>query len=226
MFPQHWVEGNALEMSGFYGVENEEGRSVLNNLNTNFNAFCLLVKAVNKKITEIKKTEKLFDFSEKKNRTYGEVRRFLIALNHFKDSIFVQSNEDFINIIKVLTILWKKGQKTENSSTNKIENFFKDRIKVDKTSGHGLKQDALKGIDATLVLDGKKYTAQIKPFSIIEKSDGKITVLGSADVKPYFVDWLIFNNDKTGKVLIFKNKPISTHINYVFNSDSLLYEIE
>ena len=226
MFPQHWVEGNNIEMSGFYGVENEEGRSVLNNLNTNFNSFCLLVKAVNKKIVEIKKIEKLFNFSEKKNRTYDEVRRFLIALNHFKDSIFVQSNEDFINIIKVLSILWKKGEKTEDSSTNKIQKFFKDRVKIEKSSGHGLKKDAIKGIDATIFLDKKKYTAQVKPYTSVEKSEGKITVLGSADVKPYFVDWLIFNNDKTGKVLIFKNEPISTHINYTFNSDSLLYEIE
>ena len=83
----------------------------------------------------------------------------------------------------------------------------------------------IKGIDSTIVLDGKKHTAQIKPFSGTETSDGKIKVLGSADVKKYSVDWLVFNNDKTGKVLIFKNEPISTYINYVFNSNSLLYEI-
>ena len=226
MFPQHWVEGNNIEMSGFYGVESEEGRSVLNNLNTNFNTFCLLVKAVNKEISKIKKPEKLFDFSKEKNRNRNEVRRFLIALHHFRNSIFVKTNEDFINIIKVLTILWNKGQKTENSSTSKIEKFFKERVKVEKTSGHGLKKDAFKGIDSTIVLDGKKHTAQIKPFSGTETSDGKIKVLGSADVKKYSVDWLVFNNDKTGKVLIFKNEPKSTYINYVFNLKSLLYEIE
>jgi Fe-Mn family superoxide dismutase len=225
MFPEHWVEGNETEMAGFYGVESEEGRSVLNNLNTNFNAFCLLVKAVNKEILKIKKPNKIFDFSEERNRNKAEVRRFLIALHHFRNNIFVQTNEDFLNIIKVLTILWSKGQKTENSSTSKIEKYFKDRVKVEKTSGHGLKKDAYKGIDSTIVLDGKKHTAQIKPYTSVEMSDNKIKVLGSADVKKYSVDWLIFNNDKTGKVLIFKNEPISTHINYVFNSSSLLYEI-
>jgi Fe-Mn family superoxide dismutase len=226
MFPQHWVEGNTLEMSGFYGVETEEGRSVLNNLNTNFNTFCLLVKAVNKQIENIGKSEKAFDFSKESNRNIKEVKRFLIALHHFRNSIFTKTNEDFTNIIKVLTILWKKGEKTENSSTNKIEKFFKGRVKVEKSSGHGLKKDAFKGIDSTIFLDGKKYTAQIKPYLNTEISEDKIKILGSADVKKYSVDWLIFNNYKTGKVLIFENKPISTHINYVFNLKSLLYEIE
>ena len=226
MFPQHWVEANDLEMSGFYGVESEEGRSVLNNLNTNFNTFCLLVKSVNKEIEKLGKSEKAFNFSKKENRNYNEVRRFLIALHHFRNSIFTKNNEDFINIINVLTILWKKGQKTEDSSTTKIKNFFKERVKIEKSSGHGLKKDAFKGIDSTIFLDGKKYTAQIKPYLNTETSEDTIKILGSADVKKYSVDWLIFNNYKTGKVLIFDNKPISTHINYVFNLKSLLYEIE
>jgi hypothetical protein len=226
MFPQHWVEANDLEMSGFYGVESEEGRSVLNNLNTNFNTFCLLVKSVNKEIVKLGKSEKVFDFSKKENRNYNEVRRFLIALHHFRNSIFTKNNEDFINIINVLTILWKKGQKTEDSSITKIKNFFKERVTIEKSSGHGLKKDAFKGIDSTIFLDGKKYTAQIKPYLNTETSEDTIKILGSADVKKYSVDWLIFNNYKTGKVLIFDNKPISTHINYVFNLKSLLYEIE
>jgi hypothetical protein len=224
VFPQHWVEGNTEEMSGFYGVESE-GRSVLNNLNTNYTTFCLLVKTVNKEIIAKKAFDKVFDFTKKEKRSLSEIERFLKALNHFKNKIFVQDNQDFINIIKVLIITWERGQKTEDKTISTLKKHFKNNISIEKVGKHGNKRDAYKGIDAVITLNGVKHTAQIKPFSDIEKIDGNIRVLGLGNVKPYKIDWLIFNNNTTGKVLVFKNNPISTENNYVFNEKSLLYEI-
>ena len=226
VFGQFWVEGNATEMSGFYGVESKEGRSVLNNLNTNFNTFCLLVRAVNKQIINIGKPEKIFKFEDEKNRTLKEVNRFISALDYFSDKIFTKNNVDFVNIIKVLKILWERGQKSEDDVFTKIEEYFKGNAKVTKIGGHGQKEDALKGVDLIVNLDGISHTSQVKPFSSFIKTEDRIEMLDTGNVKHYSVDWLIFINPKTNKVMIFENKPISEKNQYVFNLESLLYEIK
>jgi Fe-Mn family superoxide dismutase len=225
-FNQWWVEGTTDEMSGFYGVESPEGRSILNNLNTNFNAFCLLVKAVNKQIENIGKPEKMFHFWKQEKRNPKETARFIVALDHFKDEIFTKNNEDFINIIKVLKKLWDRGQKSENNANKKIEDYFEGRAKVEKVGSHGAKMDAFKGIDLKINLEGTEYSAQVKPFSNVVVVDDKIKLMDTGNVKHYDVDWLIFSNPKSNKILIFKNDPISDKDQYVFNIDSLLHEIE
>jgi Fe-Mn family superoxide dismutase len=225
VFSQFWVESTNKEMSGFYGVESKEGRSILNNLNTNFNSFCLLTKAVNTQIDCIGKSEKKFDFSKKENRTVREISRLIKAIDHFKSKIFTRNNQDFINIIKVLKKLWDRGQKSENDVFVKIEKYFGDSATLEKIGGHGQKEDAIEGVDLKITLDGKEYTAQIKQFSTISNVKGKITVKNTGNVKPYDVDWMIFINTKSNKVLIFENKPIKNHNQYVFNEDSLIHEI-
>jgi hypothetical protein len=225
-FSQFWVDGTTQEMSGFYGVESPEGRSILNNLNTNFNAFCLLVKAVNKQIDNIGKPEKKFQFWKEEKRNPKETARFISALDHFKNEIFTKENEDFINIIKVLKKLWDRGQKSENSANKKIEDYFEGKAKIEKIGSHGAKMDAFKGIDVMINLDGTEYSAQIKPFSNIIVNGDQIELMNTGNVKHYTVDWLIFINPKTNKILIFKNEPISDKDKYVFNINSLLHEIE
>jgi hypothetical protein len=226
VFSQFWVESTNKEMSGFYGLESVEGRSILNNLNTNFNSFCLLTKAINTQIDNVGRPEKKFDFSKKQNRTVKEIDRLIKALDFFKTQIFTRNNEEFINIIKVLKKLWDRGQKSEDDVLVKIEKYFGDSAKLEKTGGHGQKTDAFKGVDITILLDGKKHTAQVKPYSTITNEDGEITVKDTGNVKPYDVDWLIFINTKSNKVLIFENKPIKNHNQYVFNESSLIHEIE
>ena len=225
VFNQFWVESTDKEMSGYYGVESKEGRSILNNLNTNFNAFCLLVKAINNQIETIGASGKKFDFSQKENRNVSEVDRLIKALNYFKEKIFTKNNDDFINIIKVLYKIWERGQKSEYDVSSKIEKYFEGNAKVEKIGGHGQKEDALKGVDLIVDLDGVKHTSQVKPFSSFLKTNNTIKVLDTGNVKPYKVDWLIFINPKTNKIMIFKNNPISEEDQYVFNIKSLLYEI-
>ena len=227
IFGHHWVESTKHEMAGFYGVESVEGRSVLNNFNTNYNIFCLLEKIVNKFILEKNQPEKVFNFKKDEKRNVGEVARFIRALNYFKDKIFDKSNNDFINLIKVGLKTWARGEKTENKAAEKIKDYFEDKVTISKTSGHGMKQDAYKGIDMIVTLDGKKFKSQVKPYSGVEIEDDIITVLDSGNVEKYnYVDWLIFRDPKKGKVLIFKNNPISSGQNYKFKKESLLHEIE
>ena len=226
VFSQFWVESTNKEMSGFYGLESKEGRSILNNLNTNFNSFCLLTKAVNSQIDKVGRPEKKFDFSKKENRTIKEINRLIRALDHFKSQIFTKNNEEFINIIKVLKKLWDRGQKSEDDVLIKIEKYFGDSAKLEKTGGHGQKTDAIKGVDLVITLNEKRYTAQVKPFSTTIKENDKITVKDTGNVKPYDVDWLIFINTKSNKILIFENNPIKNHNQYVFNESSLIHKIE
>jgi hypothetical protein len=72
----------------------------------------------------------------------------------------------------------------------------------------------------------KTMTAQVKPYSTYSILKNKIELLDTGNVKPYDVDWIIFSNPKSQKTLIFKNNPIESSDQYVFNIDSLLYEIE
>ena len=226
VFHQFWVESTDKEMSGFYGLESKEGRSILNNLNTNFNTFCLLTRAINTQIEKLGKPENKFDFSKKENRTITEINRLVKELNHFKTKIYTKNNEEFINIIKVLKKLWDRGQKSEDEVLGKFQKYFGDSAKLEKLGGHGQKIDAFKGEDLAITLNGKRYRTQVKPYSSITKEKNTITVKDTGNVQPYSVDWMIFINTKTNKILIFNNKPIKNHNQYVFNDSSLIHEIE
>lgn len=225
VFPQHWVESTNTEMAGFYGVENDAGRSILNNLNTNYNTFCLLVKSVNKKLDEINRPDKKFNFSLKERRTKEDVITFLKALDYFREDIFNKNNPDFINIINILNQLWLRGEKTEGVAVKKLTRYFENRADVNQISGHGSKLDAMKGIDVIISKGDKKVTGQIKPYERSEESDDKIQIIGTAQERKYLVDWMIFVNSKTNEILIFKNNPSIEDGNYVFDKKALLYKI-
>jgi Fe-Mn family superoxide dismutase len=226
VFHEYWVEGTNKEMSGFYGIESESARSILNNLNTNFNTFCLLTKAINKQIDLINKPQKKFDFSQKEKRTLNEVNRLINALRYFKKEIFTKNNEDFVNIINVLTTLWNRGQKSEDKVLSKIESYFGKNSSVEKIGGHGQKSDAIKGIDLIVNVGDKKYTSQVKPYSTFKQDGDKIIVFDTGNVKPYNVDWMIFINTKSNKIIIFKNNPIQDQNQYVFDVSSLIHQID
>lgn len=225
VFQQFWVNGTSKEMSGFYGLESKEGRSILNNLNTNFNAFCLLTRAINNQMDNVGESDKKFDFSKKENRNYSEVVRLTKELDRFKRQLFTKSNQDFINIIKVLKKLWDRGQKSEDSVLLKIKEHFGKGSSVTKIGGHGQKTDAFQGIDLIVNVDGKEHTSQVKPFSNIKKQNESITVFDTGNVKPYNVDWMIFINTKSDKILVFENKPKKDRNQYVFDASSLIHEI-
>jgi hypothetical protein len=108
----------------------------------------------------------------------------------------------------------------------KVEDYFEGNAKLIKVGGHGQKNDAIKGIDLKIEMDGKIHTAQVKPYSNTSLDGDKVKVYDTGNVKPYNVDWLIFIQTKTNKILIFKNNPISNENVYVFKITSLLYEIE
>jgi superoxide dismutase, Fe-Mn family len=225
IFGDFWRSETQNTMAGFYYLE-KDGRSMINNISTNKFAFCILVNAVNNRLDLMKRYDKKFDFTLAMNRNQIELSRFISALNYFKDQIFAKDNPDFVALLEKLKENYEKGELSENKTINKIKNFFGDRVSVENVSGHGNKIDAIKGIDVIITLDGEIYTAQIKPYSDMSEKDGIIKIMTNSLIKAYQVDWMIFINDKTEKVLIFKNKPKIKDSKYEFDSNLLLYEID
>ena len=116
------------------------------------------------------------------------------------------------------------GDIREEKVVSKLKQKFGEE-NVKKVGELVSKSDMLQCVDCVITIDGKEHTAQIKPYSNIDKTDGQIVIYGSGQVKKYTTNWIIFEG--TGKpILIFNNT--STKIvdgNYVFNETDLIYSL-
>ena len=88
----------------------------------------------------------------------------------------------------------------------------------------GSKKDAIQGIDLEITKDNVTKTAQVKPFREKIVKDNGITLNGTASVKIYNTDLMIFQKGRN--VLVFDKKPKIVGGNFVFPIDSLLYDIQ
>jgi hypothetical protein len=88
----------------------------------------------------------------------------------------------------------------------------------------GSKKDAKEGIDVEITKDGETLTGQIKPYREMILDGDNITLMGTASVKLYKTDLMIFQKGKN--VLIFNKKPKIVDGNFVFPTDSLVYNIQ
>jgi hypothetical protein len=213
-------EAGGGEMSGVYNLEGE-GRSVLNKMNTNYSCFCILMKDINKLLSSLNQpTLDLIGQTPKKQ--IEEVNRMVSIIDQFKFRIFATKSKTFQNILSTLSQNNKLGDEREDKTVVNLKKIFGDKnvIKVGKL---GDKDDMIGGIDAEIIIDGKKNTAQIKPFKYFTTKDGKYTIFGTGNVKSYKTDLLIFikyNND----MLIFdNNKTKIVGGNFVFDESSLIY---
>lgn len=209
------------EMSGIYNLEGE-GRSVINKLNTNYSAFCVLLSDINQVLkSEGKEPIKMSGVTPKEqvDKTY----EFINYLDFYKDRIFNLESSTFQNIMRLLEQTNSWGEKREDDTIVRLnKEFGKDNVtKLGKLGGQ---DDMIKGVDAEIILNGKTLTSQIKPFGYIRKSNDGITIFNSGNVKKYDTNWLIFTNKK--ETLIFDNKGSKIHNGrYVFPEDSLIYTL-
>jgi hypothetical protein len=214
---------NNDELPGIYGLENE-GRSVINKLNTNYNTFCIIMKDLNSVIRRETKKGPINFENKTPAEQVKETERFVNALKHFKFRIFNPESSTFINVLKVLEEKNMVGDKREKITAAILKRHFRDRIKIDELGKLGNKRDALEGIDLVLDLDGVTKTAQVKPFiSKIDKGESFVMV-GTGQVKPYKTDYMIFQKGKN--VLMFHNNPKILNGAYVFPKESLAYDIQ
>jgi len=224
VFPNNFYRYNEYEkgqMSGIYDLE-KKGRSVINKLNTNYYGFCILVNDLNKLLKL--QNQPVLDFVGKTpQEQIDEVERMTSLIERYGSRIFNQESDTFKNIMEILDVKDKQGNKTEDLTVKILKKKFGDD-NVTRIGELGSKLDMVKGIDCIIKDKGREYTAQIKPYSNILESENEITILNSGQVKKYTTDWIIFSKGTT--ILVFENS--GTKIvdgNFVFPQDSLIYTL-
>ena len=205
------------KMSGIYDFEGR-GRSVINKLNTNYTAFCILVNDINEVLNHYGNDPINF-IGKDENQQMKELGKLLSKLTEFRYRIFNLESATFQTIMASLEKSNKFGDEREVDAVESLKKIF-NVDNVTKTGELGGVDDMLAGIDAIVELPEGKKTIQIKPFNGFENNEGVITVFGSGNVKPYSTDYLVFHNNKKG-TLVFKNdNTVIERGRYTFPFDS------
>lgn len=209
------------EIPGIYFLE-KPGRSVINFLNTNYSALCIILKDVNQRIGSDSNEKEISFIDKTPQEQVIEMKRFANLIEKFGESIFKISSLTFQNVIRVLTEKDKVGSRREMSAIKTLKESLPN-MRVIGVSGAGKSIDAEKKIDAHIFVEGKKKTAQIKGFTEILEQNEKLIVTKTGEVAKYNVDLMVFVKGK--KVVVFENNGEIALGNYVFDKKSLLYDL-
>jgi hypothetical protein len=224
VFPENYiVKPENDQLPGVYDLEGP-GRSVINKLNTNYTSFCILLKDLNQVITKIPGKQPISFMDKKPMEQKKEVERFIKAIDHFKYRIFDKDSLTLHNLLRTLTEKDKAGSKREEITASILKRHFGKDVKIEVIGELGNKRDAIQGVDLEITKDGEVLTGQIKPFRTMIIGEDGITLEGTASVKIYNTDLMIFQKGKN--VLIFNKKPKIVRGNFVFPLDSLMYNIQ
>lgn len=224
VFFENFIERpNNNQMSGVYDLEGP-GRSVINKLNTNYTSFCILVNDVNQVIKKVTNKEPISFKNKNIEEQKEEVSRFISAIDYYKFKIFDRESSTFQNLLRVLIEKNNAGNKREEITASILKRYFGKEVKVKIVGELGSKKDAISGVDLEITKDGVTKTAQVKPFREKKIIDNGILLEGTASVKIYKTDLMIFQKGKN--VLVFDKTPIIVNGNFLFPLDSLLYDIQ
>ena len=220
IFADHWYEKNQYQegqMSGVYDYE-QEGRSVINKLNTNYTAFCTLVNDVNQYLR--KYGIDAINFNNKNNSAQlNEVDRLNKYLIELRYRIFDSESSTFKTLMSGLDKTNKFGDKREIDAVVGLKDIFKTD-KVTKVGELGGVDDMIGGVDAIVELSGGTKTMQIKPYNDVKNVNGKVTVYGTGNVKPYTTDFLVFHNNKLGTIVFDNSNTKIVDGRYVFDESA------
>ncbi len=205
---------------GIYDLE-KPGRSIINYLNTNYSTFCPLLKDLNRVLEVYNKKPIEFEGLSQEEQIF-QMRRMLKFISELKERIFDPNSRTFQTIFQILNATSNKGSKTEDIVEKKFKQKFGPE-NVKKIGALGSKEDMM-GIDMKITIDGKEHTAQVKPFDSIQEIEDMFRIEGTANVKKYKTDWMVFV--KRGKEFVIFDNKNSQIIDgtYNFPLDSLLYQ--
>jgi len=225
VFPDNYFNVNEFakgEMAGVYNLEGE-GRSVINKLNTNYSCFCVLLNDVNTVLDKANQP-KIQMVGLTPAEQVNEVKKLVNILDKYKFRIFNRESATFQNLMRILTQTDSWGQKREDVTVDILKKKFgKDNVRA--IGKLGSREDMIGGIDCEIDVAGTTHTSQIKPFTALKKIDGFIHVFGSANVKKYSTDWLIFTKNNKD-VVVFRNKNAKiVDGQYVFPEKDLIYSL-
>jgi Fe-Mn family superoxide dismutase len=223
VYPNKWYERNEYkrgESAGVYDLE-KPGRSIINYLNTNYSAFCPLMKDLNKVLERANLNP--IDFGGKSpEQQLEEMNRMLYYIDQLKHRIFSTESKTFQTIFQILSSTSGRGSKTEDIAEKKFgEKFGTENVR--RIGELGSKEDMM-GIDLKVKVDGKEYTAQVKPFESISEIDGMYRVEGTANVKKYKTDWMVFIRRGKDVVVFDNSKSEIKDGTYNYPLDSMLYQ--
>ena len=225
VFHEYYKNKDEYSPGESYGIYDFEmsGRSVINKLNTNYSAFCVLLRDVNRVLSSMQQPIIVFNYQS----TEGQITQ-VHRLNHFidlyKNRIFHTNSSTFQTIMFVLGQTHAWGQKREDNTVLILKKQFGEK-NVKPIGKLGSTEDMVGGIDTVIDVDGKRLTAQIKPFTHLLTEDNLTHVMGAGNVKKYKTDLLIFSKNHK-EILVFENK--NTEIvngNFVFNKENLIYTL-
>lgn len=223
VYPEKWYgpgEYNRGAAAGVYDLE-KPGRSLINYLNTNYSAFCPLLKDLNRVLVAYNRNPVVFEGLSNEEQIF-QMNRMLKFITQLKDRIFDPKARTFQTIFQILDATSNRGSKTEDIVEKKFKQKFGPE-NVKRIGALGSKEDMM-GVDLKIMVDGKEYTAQVKPFNTLEEIDGMMRIEGTANVKKYKTDWMVFvRRGKDFVVFDNKNSQIIDGT-YNFPLDSLLYQ--
>jgi hypothetical protein len=208
-----------------YGIYDFEmtGRSVINKLNTNYNAFCVLLRDINKVLSSMQHPIVVFNYQTTQNQI-TQVHRLNRFIYDYKDRIFNTNSSTFQTIMSVLGQTHAMGQKREDNTIVLLKKQFGEQ-NVKPIGKLGSIQDMVGGIDTIITINGSEVTAQIKPFTHLISEENSTFVMGAGNVKKYNTDWLIFSKNNK-EILVFDNKNSKiVDGNFVFNKQNLIYTL-
>jgi hypothetical protein len=225
VFHEYYKEKDEYSPGESYGIYDLEmpGRSVINKLNTNYSAFSVLLRDVNKVLSAMQQPIIVFKFQTIQGQI-SQVHRFTEIIYDYRERIFDINSSTFQTIMFVLGQTHAWGQKREDNTVLILKKQFGES-KVIPVGKLGSTEDMVGGIDTIIEIDGNKINAQIKPFTHLI-SEGKTThVMGAGNVKRYSTDWIIFS--KNNKEIIVFNNSNSKIINgnFVFPEEDLIYTL-
>jgi hypothetical protein len=180
-------------------------------------------KDINKYLTKVGEEPIIFSGKTPREQVI-EMARMLKVLNKVKFRVFSLESETFETIMSVMGVTSDKGNKTEDAVVEKLKKQFGDE-NVTRIGELGNKEDMMTGVDVKIMVDGVEKTAQVKPFSYITRNDDMYKVDGTANVKKYQTNWMIFMK-RLDDMVIFDNSNTKIIDGvYYFPIDAKLYQL-
>jgi len=218
-----WLEFRPKDLSinrmqGFY---KEDVRHDLSYLAGNYRAFCMITKSINKLLKKLNKQPILLKDKSREEQISGIKKLAKIIVDN-AEKIFNENSSFYKGIMSNLGESKLKGEKVEKLSTNRLtEKFGEENVLI--SSGFGYESDN-SGFDGDLIIGGKKYSMQIKPFTTNFIEDEKMIVLTTGKILNYNQDLMVFTNST--ETLIFDNQNVELGINaYKFPTEDLIYTL-
>lgn len=209
-------------LPGVFDLE-KPGHSVINYLNTNYSAACIMARDLNRVITKTLGQKPLNFATTDTESQIDEMKRMCDYIEKYQTRIFDTNSQTFHSLMNTLKEKGNIGNRREKTAAVRLQESLPN-AKIIQTAGGGKVIDAVKKIDMEIVIEGVKKTAQVKGFDEILERNDELMITKTGEVAKYNVDWMVFVKGR--KVVVFENKSKIVDGNYVFNKKSLLYDLK